>query len=206
MTRRRIWLQATLLEDGTALEVGGRGNMSTPRPTADIYYLATNTWSPTDQFFRDRFDHSETILGDGSVLIAGCMSGDPQAPTLATTAPVYDPAARYLALVNGPAKARHDHGEILLFDGTVLVVGGRILEGEIIASAEIFDPSNGRWRSAGSLQRASRSPVLNVLVNRTVLARVSFDDEDCLTSSGFSTQILTFGLRNSLPGVHGCTK
>ncbi len=105
--------------------------MSTPRPTADIYYLATNTWSPTDQFFRDRFDHSETILGDGSLLIAGCMSGDPQAPTLATTAPVYDPAARYLALVNGPAKARHDHGEILLFDGTVLVVGRRILEGGI---------------------------------------------------------------------------
>lgn len=120
MTRRRSWPQATLLEDGTVLVVGS-SSRSTPRPTADIYYPAINTWSPTNRFFRDRFDHSETILGDGSVLIAGGMSGDPQAPTLVTTAPVYDPSARYLALVDGPAKARHDHGAILPFDGTVLV-------------------------------------------------------------------------------------
>ena len=112
MTHRRSWPTATLLDDGTALVVGG-GSASVQRPTAEIYYPATNTWSPTDRFSRDRFGHTETILGNGAV----------------------------------------------------------------------FDPSSGTWESAGRMLRARQSPVLNLLLDGSILVRGGFDGDGWITSS-----------------------
>ena len=155
MTRRRGWPTATLLEDGTVLVVGG-GSGSVQPPTAEIYYPATNTWSPTDRFSRDRFGHTETVLGDGTVLIVGGLSNDPQAPSRTSEAQIYDPSTRELSPVDGPAQARFDHGAILLFDGTVLIIGGLNLDGGLVAEAEIFDPLSQAWEFAGRMPRSAQ--------------------------------------------------
>ena len=59
----------------------------------------------------------------------------------------------------------------------MLIVGGRDHNGAEIASAEIFDPTSGTWESAGQMQRARRSPVVNILLDGSILVRGGFDDE-----------------------------
>ncbi len=80
----------------------------------------------------------ETLLPDGSVLIAGGQNsqGVPQA-TLETRNPTtgeITPISAHLLV------ARAAHTATVLPDGTVLILGGVGQDGKVVSSAEIFDP------------------------------------------------------------------
>jgi hypothetical protein len=93
MADLRRWPSATLLPDGTLLISGG-GNSDTSWWTfatngAEIYDPAAHTFSVTGSMAANRERHTSTVLGDGTVLVAG--GGENGYGT--ATAEIYRPAA-----------------------------------------------------------------------------------------------------------------
>jgi WD40 repeat protein len=79
---------ATLLASGKVLVTGGynAGTYS----TAEVYDPASGTWTATDSLNGQRFNHTATLLNDGTVLIAGGWPGQgANGPT--NSAEVYEP-------------------------------------------------------------------------------------------------------------------
>jgi hypothetical protein len=66
--------------------------------------------------------------------------------------------------------ARYAASAVTLDDGRVLVVGGIDSEGDVLRTAEVFDPDSGRWSSAGSLAKARAGFTLTLLPDGSVLA------------------------------------
>ena len=65
-------------------------------------------------------------------------------------------------------QGREYHTATLLLDGRVLVCGGDV-NGEQIATAEIYDPVSGAWSPTGSLHDSRREHTATLLRNGTVL-------------------------------------
>ena len=78
-----------------------------------------------------------TLLGDGSVLLAGGgSSGGSGGEEL------YDPGTGSWSGTASMLEASTDHTATLLDDGSVLVVGGVSPRG-MLATAELYEPSSG---------------------------------------------------------------
>src|SRR5436190_8433919 len=65
---------ATLLTNGKVLVVGGRSTGTNYLASAELYDLATGTWSFTGPLNKARASHTATLLPNGKVLIAGGFS------------------------------------------------------------------------------------------------------------------------------------
>jgi len=75
-------LTATLLNNGKVLLTGTDNS-------TDLYDAATNAATLTGNMSTQRFNHTATLLLDGTVLVGG---GRDNAGTRFTTAEIYDPA------------------------------------------------------------------------------------------------------------------
>jgi hypothetical protein len=64
---------------------------------------------------------------------------------------------------------RADHSTTLLWDGRVLVAGGRDAGGRPLASAEIYDPHTGTWTPTGAMSSARYGHTASVLLDGRVL-------------------------------------
>jgi hypothetical protein len=94
------------------------------------------------------------LLQDGRVLVVGGSSAGryPNAH-IETSAEIYDPATGRFSMAGSMNTARHKQAAVLLSDGRVLVVGGsdnRDWRGKY-ASAELFNPADGRFSPAGEM-------------------------------------------------------
>ena len=133
----------TLLPDGRALVIaGGRAELIDPVAGTRTVLPAPGT---------ARIAHSATLLPDGRVLLAGGMDQDAplrSAELLAADGSGFTPTGDLV-------EPRSLQTATLLPDGTVLLVaGGTISQDQDVpplASAEIYDPATGVFRSAGSL-------------------------------------------------------
>ena len=67
------------------------------------------------------------------------------------------------------ATARDYHTATLLPDGRVLVAGGFDNDKRPLASAEVYDPSNGTWTAAGSMKVARVAHTATLLPDGRVL-------------------------------------
>ena len=165
MNVARLGHTLTLLANGNVLVTGGSaldtasgtGGGQTIRPdaTAEIYNTVAGRWTRTaGGLSTPRFEHTATLLDDGKVLIAGGqgppISGVSEA--LATTE-IYDPAVDSFRKSNDMSDARTNHTAVKLPDRTVMMVGGAGgPSGDTsLATAEVFNPSDGSWTSAGAL-------------------------------------------------------
>ncbi len=165
MSVARLGSTLTLLTNGNVLATGGfsdeaasgAGGGQTIRPdaSAEIFNVAAGTWAKTaGGMSSPRFEHSAIALDDGRVLIAGGqgppISGETAA--LASTE-IYDPAVDSFRRSNDMADARFNHAAVKLPDRTVLVVGGAGgTNGDTsLSTAEVFNPGDGSWSSAGAL-------------------------------------------------------
>jgi len=198
MSVPRLGHTLTLLGNGNVLVTGGTsadtasgsGGGQTIRPdaTAEIYNVATNTWTTTaGPMSTPRFEHSATVLDDGRVLVAGGQ-GPPisgSSAALASTE-IYDPAVDSFRKSNDMADARFNHSAVKLPDRSVMVVGGSGgTNGDTsLATAEVFNPVDSRWSSAGALS-----------ASRTGQAAAVFPDGRVLVAGGES---VTRGNRRSL--------
>ncbi|MFM2125539.1 MAG: hypothetical protein RL328_1990, partial [Acidobacteriota bacterium] len=99
----------------------------------------TPLWSPAARMLEPRTGHCAIALPDGRLLIAG---GTGSAGPLASVE-FYGPEDQFRA---GPqmSAARTGHRCTILNDGRLLVSGGAVGN-----SAEVFDPSSGRWSQVG---------------------------------------------------------
>jgi hypothetical protein len=159
---------ATLLSNGEVLLAGG-GNgdpFSNPCTTlAELYNPATGQWTATGSMTFARCTHTATSLPNGQVLVAG--GSDDNGNSLAS-AELYSPATGTWEATRSLSIARTGPLAELLGSGTVLVAGGENVTGSVsgncvlstgctvtvLTSAEIFDPSQGRWKPTGSMPHA----------------------------------------------------
>ncbi len=171
---------ATLLADGRVLVTGGQGEPPAGDPTglasAELYDPKTGTFSPTGPMTGRRVFHTATLLADGRVLVTGGLQtlavggGFPLA-----SAELYDPKTGTFSPTGSMATARIDDTATLLADGRVLVAGGTDLpnaesaSGEMLASAELYDPTTGTFSPTGSMATARAGQTATTLADSRVL-------------------------------------
>lgn len=173
MSTPRYSHTATLLSNGTVLVAGGDDDsLSNGGPavaSAEIFNPATGTWALTGSMSTARYDHTATLLQNGTVLVTGGGAGNGYATILAG-AEFYDPVAGTWSVTDNLHTARYSHTATLLPNGTVLVAGGDTSVNTPTASSEIYDPVAGTWAVTGSLTWGRASHTATLLPDGTVLA------------------------------------
>ena len=134
---------ATLLNDRRLLLAGGSNSLGALN-SAELYDPAAGTIRAGAPLNVPRTLASAALLQDGTVLVAGGQSG--QNLDL-DTAEVYNPATdSFTLLPTLMSTARSGHlGVQLLHNGKLLVSGGT-RGGQVVATAEIYDPVAGTFR------------------------------------------------------------
>ncbi|MBN2503460.1 MAG: Ig-like domain repeat protein, partial [Anaerolineales bacterium] len=96
--------------------------------------------------------HTLTRLLDGRILVVG-GADDTYGHWSGSNVEIYDPATRTFSLGVPMAYSRNGHTATMLPDGRVLVVGGKIYDGnyQLTGTAEIYDPVANSWSPAASM-------------------------------------------------------
>ena len=137
---------ATMLSNGNVLVADGT--------TAELYDSLSGTWSATPGLVTARTGYAAVPLPDGRVLVTGGVGNEQPgvgAPSLAS-AELYDPGTGTWSSTGSMATQRgYGFSATLLADGKVLVAGGMAevaMSGgtgsDVVASAELYDPGNGK--------------------------------------------------------------
>jgi len=159
---------ATLLKNGSVLIVGGLRNAGTP--FAELYNPDTGQYSTVDYPGDDRFLHTSTLLSDGKVLVAGGWGSSQDA--YLSSALLYDPDTNNFVQTGAMKASRGGQTETLLPNGSVLIAGGTNDKtgATALSSLELYEPSNGRFRSlSGSLTDARIGHTATLLKSGKVL-------------------------------------
>ena len=147
---------ATLLANGKVLLAGGDDpfNFSPAVVTADaeLYNPSTGQWSMTGSMPSARRYQAAVLLTNGDVLVAG---GEDSGSSSIATALLYSPATGTWRPTGSMNESRVLSIAELLGDGTVLVAGGSQnshgTNVTSLTSAEIYDPSTGKWSQIASM-------------------------------------------------------
>ena len=127
---------ATLLKDGRVL-LSGPDYLETYTPATGAFAPASFA-SPSGPWYNP----TATLLNDGDVLYAG-GSVVPQNPDLwipaVASAGLYDPVSGF-QFISSMHAARYNQTATLLPNGSVLIAGGKDIDGDALSSAELFVP------------------------------------------------------------------
>ena len=161
---------ALLLNSGNVLVAGGytcdsSGNCSSLN-RAEIYNPASGTFSSAGTMIQSRSAQTMTLLGNGTVLIAGgetCTSAT--SCTAQSTAEIYDPVAgTFTATLNNMSAARFGASAVALNSGLVLIAGG--FNGtNFPAAAELYDPGSNTFQGIGPNLSVPRFAATATLLN-----------------------------------------
>jgi N-acetylneuraminic acid mutarotase len=173
MHTSRVSHTSTLLQNGQVLVSGGAGGNddSTAQTSAELFDLSTGAWSVTGTMHDSRASHTATLLNNGKVLVAGGESAVPGSITTLSSAELYDPSTGTWTRTGSMSASRVFHTATLLGDGEVLVTGGNengdgCTQG---ASAELCNPTTGKWTVTGSMHTARGNHTATLLPNGQVL-------------------------------------
>lgn len=163
---------ASLLHDGRVLVVGGGNNTQASAGgglnTAEIYDPATNRWISTPPMSAHHNGHTDTVLPNNKVLIAGGF--DLTCFCSHSVAELYDVAMNRWIPTPRMGSGRSNHTATLLPDNQVLVTGGSDRERRPShTSAELYDPIANRWVSVLSMSRGRSSHTATLLPDGEVL-------------------------------------
>ncbi len=180
MTDARSEHAAVLLADGRVLVTGGQSEPPTSEPTAlasaELYDPISGTFGPTGPMETARAEHTVTLLADRRVLVTGGLQtllvnkGLPIA-----SAELYDPRTGTFNPTGSMAIPRVGYTATLLVDGQVLIAGGSDLtntesaSGEMLASAERYDPTTGTFSPTGSMATGRAGQTATTLADNRVL-------------------------------------
>jgi hypothetical protein len=147
------------------------GQSSTPVPVT--LQVLTQGFSPTGSMATERVLHTATLLGDGTVLVAGGVNNT-DFPTMAE---LYDPTTAKFAQTKGSlTMIRVSPIATLLKSGKVLLVGGKSGPGVELATAEVFDPATGTFAAtSGNMSDGRTYGTATLLKDGTVLVTGGLD-------------------------------
>jgi hypothetical protein len=110
---------------------------------------APGSWAVYQDKVSVDINMSETLLADGTVLMAGGGDSDPTS----TAAQIFTPSSNTWTVVAPMHKSRDQHTGTLLPDGTVLAAGGTSegTQAAPVTRAETYNPTTGAWKLAGAM-------------------------------------------------------
>ena len=156
----RCFPTATLLNTGKVLIIDGT--------TAELYDPSSGTFSFTGSLHVSRVQHTATLLPNGEVLVAGGAVGT----AYTASAELYNPATGTFTLTGSLHTSRGEHTATLMNNGEVLVAGGITFIGpqyNLLASAEVYNPSTGKFTVTGSMNQFREQQVATLLPSGEVL-------------------------------------
>jgi hypothetical protein len=187
LRRARAGHTATLLPaeaglgDNTILLCGGTGSGGEPLDTCELFVAPTRPRDPSTydsasftlvsgRMATGRVRHTATLLDDGAVLLIG--GADIEGAQVA--ADLFEPAGPDGARVvrtGVPVRARRDHAAVHLGGGRVLVAGGEVYDGAIVAtrSAEVWTRGAGTFAAVEDMEQPRAKPAAFVLADGAVL-------------------------------------
>ena len=172
LSSARLGHSATILPNGEILVVGGQNSSGQGiMPTylaqsivttkvlasTEIYDPQSATFSPSGSMSSSRTGHTATLLGDGTVLVAGGANSSGANSTPLASTEIYNPFTGQFESGADMAVPRTNHTATVLADGTVLMVGGIPAVPPVYvgygpnSTAEIYDPSSASFSQAVSM-------------------------------------------------------
>lgn len=139
------------------------GGVSTPVATVN----SALSWATSGNLLYERYQHTASVLKDGSILVAGGMNLNSLG---LITAERYDPVTGIWAEVGRMNRDRSQHSATVLQSGKVLVVGGAQGNTAPMVDVEIFEPLTNTWAKSISLNTARRNHTATLLADGSVLA------------------------------------
>jgi WD40 repeat protein len=175
----RFGSSATLLPNGRVLITGGQDASGGESASAELFDAATGTFSQTGPMIYPHISPAAVLLGDGRVLV----TGGPLGTVLKRdrSAELFDAATGKFSLTGSMKVARSGQGTALLADGRVLFAGGATtllaksggyyVPGAdiVLASAELYDPVTGQFKTTGSMSTAREDSTATLLPDGRVL-------------------------------------
>ncbi|SEG79747.1 kelch repeat-containing protein [Paenibacillus sp. UNC499MF] len=171
--KRKEHRQSTL-KDGRVLVTGGflpLENYSASHK-AYLYDPQTNTWSEAANMPQGRAGHSQSVLNDGRVLVAGGEDLE----RAVDTAYIYDPASNTWSKVANLPLSLRSAGQSTLTDGRVMVVGGSTYindEWRSSKKALIYNPTTNSWSYAEDFPISDYGRLQNTLLDGRVIINTS---------------------------------
>jgi hypothetical protein len=139
-----LYFASAVLPDGRFFTGGGEyiGGATADSGSAAIYDPTMNTWKTIRKpsTFSQIGDAQSIVLADGRFMLADCCTT--AEAILDTTTLTWTPTG------SGKADINDEEGWTLLPDGRVLTIDANNTTN--LTGSEIFDPTTGRWSSAGS--------------------------------------------------------
>jgi len=108
---------------------------------------ASPQFQQTGNLTSGRYWHTETLLNNGKVLVAG---GIDERSFPMNNSQLYDPATGTWTNTGRMTYGRYHHTATLLPNGKVLVTGGATNPNGQSSTAELYDPASGTWALTGS--------------------------------------------------------
>jgi N-acetylneuraminic acid mutarotase len=164
MKTSRTGHTATLLPSGKVLVAGGLTSYASTFSTtsAEIYDVATGTWTTISPMNIGRLRHEAVLLSNGKILVAGGYYAYPPYSYDIQSAELYDPATATWTITGSLNLQRYGNVGALLPDGRFLVVGGTNN-----TTAEIYDPGLG-YTNTVRPQITAITPAINLGSSLTV--------------------------------------
>lgn len=205
MTTPRALHVAELLPNGKVLVAGGRTcngppplacNFTFTTSMAEIYDVATGTWTPAAHMNSSRTTTSAVLLGNGRVLVpAGFPGGQ-------ATADTYDPAGNTWTATGFLNASRARQGAMLLPDGGALVAAGST--GMAVVSSETYNPATNSWTLAGNVAQSRFNYFFTELPNGKILiAGGAGGGTASTTAEVFDPVTRTWSGAGTIPTAHG---
>jgi WD40 repeat protein len=178
MVHSRAAASASMLNDGRVLITGGEDLTRRIYDTSELYDPTAGTFSCvngatgrscTSSLHDVRFSQTATPLaGSAQVLIAAGSDGSSVETSTGSilagiaTAEIYNAASKTYSCVGGVSSTpplcnnsmvdgRYNHIAVTLANGQVLFAGGIDSTGTVTNSAELYDPSSGKFTATGSM-------------------------------------------------------
>lgn len=114
--------------------------------------------------------HAAVLMHDGRVLVCGGTSNAEVGGVLAS-AEIYDPVTAAFTAIGAMVHARQGHTATVLDNGLVLIAGGTSNIGfrSEVATAELYDPASGTFRTTGSMNTPREGHAATLLRDGRVL-------------------------------------